>query len=431
MADAAAVWVRMGLIVGLVVGLGVGASAESPVDPDAPRAEAGFEDLLERLRSNPLGRFYLKLRPRYEFADVEGSRDSHAGTLRGVLGFGSRAWHGFSFLVEGEGIATLDTDWYFDGTGDPNGRSLVPDPPHIDLNQGYVHYENADWTTNLRGGRQRVLLDDERFVGNVGWRQNEQTFDAALVSTGLGRRDVQLTYAFVAEVLRIFGDQSPSSSRDFDSSSHLLNGTWRALPELRLTAFAYLLDFDNAAPSSSNTYGARAVGTFEIDRSWQLDYALSYAYQTDAANNRDDYAAHYAWAEGRLAREEVGSVAVGFELLGSDDGEAVFGTPLGTLHKFNGLADVFLDNGGPRGLRDLFVHVTPELPFRLDGELAFHRFWADDGGRRLGWEIDAVLSRPIGRYVTVLAKTAYFHRTTSASRRPRVLRAWLQLTLEF
>ncbi len=32
--------------------------------------------------------------------------------------------------------------------------------------------------TTLTLGRQRILLDDQRFIGNSGWRQNEQTFDA-------------------------------------------------------------------------------------------------------------------------------------------------------------------------------------------------------------------------------------------------------------
>jgi hypothetical protein len=36
------------------------------------------------------------------------------------------------------------------------------------------------------------------------------------------------------------------------------------------------------------------------------------------------------------------NVKVGYELLGSDNGEYGFATPLATLHKFNGWADQFL-----------------------------------------------------------------------------------------
>ncbi|MDJ0850822.1 MAG: alginate export family protein [Myxococcota bacterium] len=405
-----------------------GAAAEPPPPEGDPTT---LERVLAGLKDNPLGSFSVKLRPRYEYAKIDGSDPGHAFTLRAAIGFGSRTWKGFSFFVEGEGIASADRDWYFDGTRRPNGRSFIPDPPGIDLNQGYVHYERTDWTTNLRAGRQRILLDDQRFVGNVGWRQNEQTFDAALVSTGLGRRDLRLTYAYLFRILRVFGDAGPPPTRDFDSTSHAVNVRWSGLPQARVTGFAYLLDFDEAPLESSNSYGLRVAGALELDSPWRLDYSLSYAFQTDGGDNPRDYEAHYAWVEGALAHEALGRGAVGFELLGSDGGRASFRTPLGTLHKFNGLADAFLDNGGPDGLRDLFVRIQPELPWRLGGELAFHQFWADEGGRDLGWELDAYLSRPLTRYVTVLAATAYFRRTTSRADRPGVFRAWLQFEIDF
>ena len=412
----------------LLAGLAPSAGAEPPPEPGASfgGAVAAF---LDGLKSNRFGSFYLKLRPRYEHADIEGFDTGNALTLRAVAGFGSRPWHGLSFLVEGEGIATADSDWYFDGTGRPSGKSFIPDPSGIDLNQGYLHYEQAEWTSHVRVGRQRLILDDARFVGNVGWRQNEQTFDAARLTTGLGRRDLHLTYAFLGQVLRIFGNRGSSATRNFDSSSHLVNLRWSALSSLKPTVFAYLLDFDDSPSDSSNSYGLRVTGTLPLDSALSVEYSASYAFQTDAADNPDDYEAHYAWVQGALAHESLGAFGVGFELLGSDDGRARFRTPIATVHVFNGWADVFLDNGGDDGLRDLFVRVLPELPWKLTGELAFHHFWSDQGGRRLGWEVDAYLARPLSRFVTVLAKMAYFDSSSSA--RPDVTRAWLQLTFEF
>ncbi len=406
------------------------ASAEPSSDPAGPSLEERFADRVEKLTTTPFGRFYAQLRPRYEFADIERDRDSHALTLRGVVGFGSRVWKGLSFLLEGEGIATADDDWYFDGTGTPSGRSLIADPADIDLNQGYLHYELPEWTTDARAGRQRIILDDARFVGNVGWRQNEQTFDAAKLSTGFGRRDLRLSYAYVVEVLRIFGDQSPARARDFDSSSHLVNLKWSRLDEVELTAFAYLLDFDNAPEDSSNTWGLRLEGEIELDALWMASYAFSYAYQTDAANNSDHYRAHYTWAEGALGHEQAGTLHLIVERLGSDDGDAVFRTPIATVHNFNGWADAFLDNGGDDGLIDFFARIRPRLPWRLEGELALHGYWEDQGGDAIGWEIDAYLSRPVSRFATVLAKVAYFDRDGSDRERPDIFRAWLQVTIE-
>ncbi|MGL1204265.1 alginate export family protein, partial [Vibrio parahaemolyticus] len=44
----------------------------------------------------------------------------------------------------------------------------------------------ADRRSTITVGRQRITLDDQRWVGNAGWRQNEQRFDAARIETRLG-----------------------------------------------------------------------------------------------------------------------------------------------------------------------------------------------------------------------------------------------------
>ena len=51
--------------------------------------------------------------------------------------------------------------------------------------------------TLVTTGRQRINLDDQRFVGSSGWRQNEQTFDAARVeATILKNLKADVTYAW-------------------------------------------------------------------------------------------------------------------------------------------------------------------------------------------------------------------------------------------
>ena len=36
--------------------------------------------------------------------------------------------------------------------------------------------------TVIKGGRQVIQFDDQRFIGNVGWRQLQQTFDSVLIT---------------------------------------------------------------------------------------------------------------------------------------------------------------------------------------------------------------------------------------------------------
>ncbi len=94
--------------------------------------------------------------------------------------------------------------------------------------------------TTLILGRQRIALDDQRFVGNVGWRQNEQTFDAVrVVSKSVPTLTVDATY--LNQVNRVFGPDSPQGR--WHGDGWLGNVAWQ-LPIISLTTFAYVLDFE-------------------------------------------------------------------------------------------------------------------------------------------------------------------------------------------
>jgi hypothetical protein len=51
---------------------------------------------------------------------------------------------------------------------------VVADPAFLAINR-FALLNNSLANTTLTLGRQRIVLDDARFVGNGGWRQNEQT----------------------------------------------------------------------------------------------------------------------------------------------------------------------------------------------------------------------------------------------------------------
>src|SRR5690606_24748309 len=114
------------------------------------------------------------------------------------------------------------------------------------------------WTNGqgetVTAGRQRIVLDDARFVGNVGWRQDEQTYDAVRADATLG--PVAITYAWVGEINRVFAEGA-----DWDSDSHLLNAAWAVSPALKLTGFVYALDLTQAPAQSTIAYGLRASGS--------------------------------------------------------------------------------------------------------------------------------------------------------------------------
>lgn len=391
-------------LLALVAAPGAWAEASSSADADS------IPSRLERAFDNDYYKISIDVRARMELADFDGLDRSEAFTARTRAGIGTRSWLGFSAFAEIESSVAVDEDHYFDAVERPTGQSPIADPQETDLNQLWLRYENERAALRITGGRQRIILDDARFIGNVGWRQNEQTYDAVYGSTALGVEHLELSYGHVYDVQRIFGDDGPAATRDYESRSHLFRAAYDRFALARVALFAYLLDFDNSPGNSSNSYGLRVTGEQELGSGpWQFGYAASYAHQTDADDNPVGYDANYLAGDVHVGHAKLGTIGIGYELLGSDDGKARFVTPLATAHNFNGFADAFLNNGGNRGLRDAYAYLAPKLPWKLGAKVVYHQFRSDQGGDRLGQEIDVVVQRPINAHLSVLTKGAYFN----------------------
>src|SRR5690606_30341465 len=122
----------------------------------------------------------------------------------------------------------------------------VADPENLELNRFQVSWMREG--TGVTLGRQRIVLDNARFVGNVGWRQNEQTFDAVRGQARLGPITVDATYS--ASQRTVFGSDSPNDH--YDGDLVLLNGGID-LPSFDARAFAYLIDYQDRPAFSSQT----------------------------------------------------------------------------------------------------------------------------------------------------------------------------------
>jgi len=382
------------------------------------------------------GKAHLDVRGRIEIADTATTTQSEAYTIRTRLGYGTKPYYGVSVYADFENIAAIKKEQYWDGVrNNPDNKTLIPDPPATELNQAYLKVApDGFFGTAAIGGRQRLILDDSRFVGNVGWRQNEQTFDAAVAKTSFGVDELQLLYGYLWDINRIFGNKGDTpATRNWKSSSHLINLSYSGLPFVKMAAFAYILSFDSSPSNSCNTVGTRLNGDIELVDKLSLGYQASYAFQwdggRDGGENPLDYQAHYAMVDAKLAFKPVGALGGGYELLGSDDGTERFLTPLATAHKFNGWADVFVNNGGPNGLQDMYAYVAPKLPWEMQGKLVYHHFKSHKGGDTLGNELDALVSKDINKHLVLLAKVAYFN--VHGDDAGHVVRGWLQATLKF
>lgn len=348
------------------------------------------------------GDWIVDTRLRYEFVDQDGFADeARALTLRARLGYETPAWEGFKALVEVEGVAALSDD-YNSTTNGNVGYPTVLDPEAAELNRAQI-----SWTgerTSLVVGRQRVILGNARFVGNVGFRQNEQTFDAARVAFKVTPATT-VTWIYIDRVQRILGDDSPQG--EWDSDSHLVQLETKT-PLGQLTAYGYLLDFETAPLQSSATWGARLTGARPLTSGPSITWEVEYARQGDHGSNPVDFDLDYLALSAGL-KKDARYVSVGLERL-DGNGARGFGTPLATLHAFNGWADVFLATPA-RGLTDLNLKGGTTLPVgsrKLKLAAAIHDFSDADGGLDYGREFDASASLPLTPKLSLELKAARF-----------------------
>jgi hypothetical protein len=333
------------------------------------------------------GDVIVDLRARYETVEQGGfDSDAVAFTNRVRTGFETAPLKSTTFLAEAVVIDDLVDD-YNSTTNGQTQYPVVPDPANVEaINRFTVTNKSLERTT-LTFGRQRIFQDDQRFVGNVGWRQFEQTFDALRAQWAGAKIKTDLTYA--AQVNRIFGPDSAQGKWEGDV---VLASFAYTLPVGTLSLFDYYLDIDDVATVSSNTVGVKLAGSKPLGKLTGT-YALSFAQQAEAGANVADVDADYALVEGGLTFAKFG-VGLGYELLGGD-GTTAFNTPLATLHAFQGWADKFLTTP-VSGIEDTFVRFT--YPFGKRGKFTsitalavFHDYGADVGSAHYGEELNLQL----------------------------------------
>ena len=329
-------------------------------------------------------------------------RSARAQTLRLRLGLHAGFGHGWSAFLEGAAIASAG-DRYNSGA---NGRTRYPaitDPRGSELNQAWIRWGSDRGGVTL--GRQRLILDNHRWLGNVGWRQFEQTYDA-IASEWRPVDGWSVRYDWLDRVHRVSGpDALNLLARARSLDTHLLNIA-RTTGTQQWTGYAYLHEDRDVAAASSATFGARWTGTALHDGtgpSWTLEFAR----QSDYRNNPADFALDYWLLEPSWSVRGI-TVKPGWEHLGGN-GRNALQTPLATLHIFNGWDDQFLTTP-PGGLDDRYVTINGKfgragLAAQLGWVVTYHDFHADRGGR-YGSEWDGSLAFPVTHGIHGLLKLA-------------------------
>jgi hypothetical protein len=319
------------------------------------------------------GKAKMDIRTRYETVDQDGIDDKAKGlTVRTRLGYETGELLATKAYVEMEDVrVAFGVDDYAPETA---GYPIIADPRSTELNQAYLSIKPLEGL-EIKPGRQRLILDNARFVGNVGWRQNEQTFDALTVNYGIA--GFGLTASYITQVNGIVPHFDASDAEDT-----LLNLSYNFDGIGKLSVYNYAIDQTGATPNPAtgnpidldmDTSGVRFAGKTGKDMTFH--YTAEFATQD---NNLNDKSADYLFGEFGIGFKPV-TLFVGYELLGSDEGTYGFQTPLATKHAFNGWADKFLVTPNA-GLQDSYIKAVAKA-WGIKFVAVYHQYTADDASQ--------------------------------------------------
>ena len=382
---------------------------------------------------------HFDFRYRYEQVDQQGFEDdAYASTLRTRLNYTTAEWNGLIAMLEAANVLVVGQyDLYNSTTNGATDRPVVADPKYTEINQAWLQYKRGSFTGI--GGRQVINLDNQRFVGNVAWRQNDQTYDAVTLKLGAVPR-TQLFYSWVGNVNRVTGPDNGTFPGNLTGSTNLLNARVDLGAIGTLSLFDYWLSFDRNTPFaaavtnnlSSNSYGVHYTGTYKFSDAVKLNWIGSIARQADDGDSTLDYTADYYLVEGGLGVKNFGLKA-GYEVLGGNTraNTTGFQTPLATLHIFQGWADKFTTTP-QQGVEDFYVGGSANFG-DLAMQLIYHDFQAEAVSQDFGTEWDASVGYKFGTRYEALLKYANYAATSDATgaQASDTTKTWLQFTASF
>jgi hypothetical protein len=370
------------------------------------------------------GQPWMELRPRWNHIE-EGDKPATAsgGTVRALAGWRWAPVEGVRVAVEGIYAGHWGRDDFNDNPADipVSPYPLLPDPRHAGVNRAYVEINALDGFM-ARLGRQRVAMDNQRWVSDNDFRQIPQLFDGATLEyTGLA--SARLTAGYYAQL------RSTSGETD-DIRLTVLNAAWNPVPGHALAAFAYFHDQPGTAPftgfsdESYRVYGVRAEGVIARWGEIEAPYVVELARQRPYADGDARIDARY-WRLGAGFASARWTLRGDYEVRGSNGGVYGLQIPLTDFYGFNGWTLKWFT--APReGLRDGWLTGRWSLgAFTLYGEL--HRFKSDFGSLDFGREADLGATWEIRPNAVLRLQHARYDSGSGRSY-PDIRKTWLTLT---
>ncbi len=389
----------------------------------APFARAQENDAFWNALTQGKPDMYLRLRTEQVDDGTPSIRRATATSLRTALGYQTGLFHGIGLYGQFEDVHVIGNDRLYNdgGTNGIANRATIADPQGTEINQANIRFEGLPQTV-LRYGRQEITHRDapfHRYVGNILWRQNWQSFDGFRV-TNQSVPKLLVDYSYVYNVNRIFGESNPVADRsDFHLKGHLVNVQYSGFSFGKFEPYAYVLDFEKPVSErfSTATYGLRFEGAAPLSDATKFLYTAEAAKQSDSGENPNDIGVNYYLGELGASHAYGGGNSVmlklSYELLQGEGGVKSFQTPLGTNHAFQGWADRFLITPGD-GIEDWFVTLRAGL-FGVTFIAVYHQYSADNLGYDYGSEWNLQAEKTFAKRYTVGVKYANYEAGQNAT----------------
>ena len=359
------------------------------------------------------GKANMDVRLRTEWADYNTTKEASATTIRSTLAYKTADYQGFTGFIQFEDITNFGKEHYNNNTGTgKTAYGVIADPSLTQVNQAFID------AYGVKVGRQKIVLDNARFVGDVGWRQNDQTFDAITYTNKVLVPSTTFNLAYVNKVHNIVGKIIPVSAPMLNVRYSHVAGDFG----VNASAFYYGVEYDVAKTDSFQDIGLKVDGSFK-----DFLYEASFAQQSD-------------YADGTTPDADYMDLQVGYNLgtvtikLQQEVLEAGFKTPLATLHAFNGWADRFLTTP-VKGLEDTNLKVLAKYA-GYNFVLAGHSFKTDTDSIALGTEFDFSVAKNINKNLSVMLKGALYEADSDAGKasaglKNDVKKGWVQAVYKF
>ncbi|NOQ81865.1 MAG: hypothetical protein GQ548_04995 [Methylophaga sp.] len=394
-----------------------------------PTVTMAEDDFFEALSG---GKVSFSARARYESVEQDGKKDADAFTIRTTLGYKTGQFHGFSASAEIEDISDLGQDDYNDKVHTNHAdRAVIADPENTEVNQAYLQYNGFD--TEFKLGRQEITYRGapfHRFIGNVLWRQNHQSFDAfSLTNTSF--ENTKISYAYINKQNTILGDDKNDAigfikDGQIDMDTHLVNIQYSGLSFGKLEGYGYFIDYDDKPAASSQTLGLRLSGAKAVSDDFKVVYTAEYANQNDYDDGTMDDQNYYL---AELGGKYKGWLAkVSYEMQ-EGDGTDSFNTPFGTNHAYQGWADMFLTTPS-EGLEDIYFTVVGKV---LGAKVVavYHDFETDKGSLDAGNEFDILAQKTFKEHYTVGVKYSDYNGDSEYASKVDTEKFWLYGQVKF